>query len=92
MEVDDHMYEACTSIFHEWTSKVEGKNVKEDIDVEKKQLFMKKEMQNKEIMRGRKNIKLGSQQYKKNNYEMAIEVNDELKLNVYEQLDYQRNI
>ena len=43
MEVDNHMYEACKSTCHEWTSKDEVQNHKEDIAVEKDKLIMKKD-------------------------------------------------
>ena len=45
------MCEACKSTCHEWTSKDEVENYKEDIVVEKEELIMKKEMENKEILR-----------------------------------------
>ena len=53
---------------------------------------MKKEMKNKEIMRGRKKHKISQSKVYKKNHEMALEVIDELTLNVYEQLDYQSNM
>ena len=53
-KVDNHIYEGCKSTCHEWTSKDELKNYKEDIVVEKEELIMKKEMENKEILREKK--------------------------------------
>ena len=50
-EVDNHMYKACKSTCNEWTPKDEGENYKENIVVEKEELFMKKDMENKEILR-----------------------------------------
>ena len=47
-EVDNHMYEACKSTWHEWTSKYEVESYKEYVVVE---LLMKKEIENKEILR-----------------------------------------
>ena len=41
-EVDTHMYEACKSTCHEWTSKGEVENYKEDTIVEKEEQIMKK--------------------------------------------------
>ena len=46
-EVDNHMYEACKLTCYEWTSKDKVENYKEDIDVEKEELIMKKEMKDK---------------------------------------------
>ena len=43
-------FQACESTCHECTSK-DVENYKEDIVVEKEELFMKKDMKNKEIMR-----------------------------------------
>ena len=84
-EVDNHMYEACKSTCHEWTSKDEVENYKEDIVVEKEELIMKKEMENKEILR-KKHTKISSLQFKSELWK-AIEVNNELELNVDEQQD-----
>ena len=56
-EVDNPIYEAWESTCHECTSKDEVGNLKEDIVVEKEELIMKKEMENKEIWRRRKNTK-----------------------------------
>ena len=36
-EVDNHMYEACKSTCHEWTSKYEGENYKKGIVDEKEE-------------------------------------------------------
>ena len=46
---------------------------------------MKKDMGNKEIMREKENMKIGSPQYESS--EKAIEVDNELRLNVDEQQD-----
>ena len=51
MEVDNPMYEAFKSTCHDSTSKDEVENYKYDINVEKEALIMKKEMENKEILR-----------------------------------------
>ena len=40
------MYEACKSTGHEWTSKDEVDNYKEEIFVEKKNFFRKKDIVN----------------------------------------------
>ena len=45
------MFEACKSTCHELTSKDEVEKYKEDIVVEKEELIIKKEMENKEILR-----------------------------------------
>ena len=50
-EVDTHMYEVCESTCHKWSSKNEVENDKEDIVVEEEELIMKKEMENREILR-----------------------------------------
>ena len=42
---------ACKSNYHKWTSKDEVENHKEDIIVEIKDLIVKKEMENKKILR-----------------------------------------
>ena len=60
------------------------KITKKDIVVEKEELIMKKVMDNKEIMRKNMTIPVHSL---KVIYEKAIEVNNELKLNVDEQQD-----
>ena len=57
MEVDNYMYEACKLTCHEWTSKDKVEHYKEDIVVEKEELIMKKEMENKEILREEKKHK-----------------------------------
>ena len=45
------MYEAYKPTCHEWNSKDEVKNHKENFFVEKEEFIMKKEMENKEILR-----------------------------------------
>ena len=50
-EVGNQMYKACESTCHECTSKDEVENYKNYIVVEKKELIMKKDMDNKEIIR-----------------------------------------
>ena len=75
------MYEACKSTCHEWTSKIGFANYREDIVIEKEELIKKKEIK-KEILREKK-------KHKKAHYESelwnAIEVNNELTLNVDDQ-------
>ena len=56
-EVDTHMYEVCESTCHKWSSKNEVENDKEDIVVEDADLFMKKDMEIKKIMRDKENMK-----------------------------------
>ena len=56
-EIDNHMYEACKSSCHEWTSKDEVENNKEDIVVEKKGKILKRKIENKEILKERKKMK-----------------------------------
>ena len=46
-EVDNPMYEACKSTCHEWTLNGEVENYKEGIVVEKEELIMKKDIENK---------------------------------------------
>ena len=53
-KVDIYMYEACKSTCHECLSKDEVERYKEDIVVEKEEKIIKKDMENKEIMRRRK--------------------------------------
>ena len=48
------MYEACESTSHECTFKIWSKKYNEDIVVEKEELFMKKDMENKETMSEKK--------------------------------------
>ena len=48
------MYETFNSTCQEWTSKDEVENYKEDIVVEKEELIMKMDMENKKIMREKK--------------------------------------
>ena len=60
-EVDNHMYEACKSTCHELTSKGEVEHYKECIVVEKEELIIKKDMENKEIIR--ENMKISSPLY-----------------------------
>ena len=62
------------------------KITKKCIVVEKEEIIMKKDMDNKEIMRERKNMTITVHSLKVF-YEKAIEVNNELKLNVDEQED-----
>ena len=50
-EVSNHMYEAWKSTCHEWISKDEVENYKEDIVVEKEELIMNKKVESKEILR-----------------------------------------
>ena len=45
------MYEACKSTCHKWTSQDEVEKYKEDIVVEKEELFLKKKMGKKEMLR-----------------------------------------
>ena len=54
------MYEACETTCHECTSKDKAENYKEDIVVEMEEIFIKKDMENKEIMR--KNMKISNPQ------------------------------
>ena len=42
-EVDNHMNELCKSTCHDWTSKDEVVNYKEDIVIEKEELIVKQE-------------------------------------------------
>ena len=64
--------------------KNEVENYKEDIVVDKEELIMKKEMKNKEILRNTTKISCPQNERE---FWKAIEVNDELKLNVDEQKD-----
>ena len=80
------MYEACKSTCHEWTSKDEVGNDKDDIVVEKEELIMTKEMETKKILRYREKPQKISPQYESELWK-AMEVNDELKVNVDEQQD-----
>ena len=84
-EVGNLIYEACESTCHECSAKDEVENGKEDSFVQKADLIMKKDMGNKEIMREKENMKIGSPQYESS--EKAIEVDNELRLNVDEQQD-----
>ena len=84
-EVGNLIYEACESTCHECSAKDEVENGKEDSFVQKADLIMKKDMGNKEIMREKENMKIGSPQYE--SFEKAIEVDNELRLNVDEQQD-----
>ena len=43
-KVDTHMYDACELTCHECISKVEVKNYKEDVVVEKEELIVKKDI------------------------------------------------
>ena len=60
-EVDNHMYEACKSTCHEWTSKEGIDYDKEDIVVEKEEWIINKEMENKGTLR--KHTKISSPKY-----------------------------
>ena len=64
------MYESRKSTCQEWTSKDDFENDKEDILVEKKEIFMKKQMENKEILR--KKHKKQEVQTMKLNYERPL--------------------
>ena len=77
------MYEACKSTCHEWSSKDEVE--KKHMVVEKEEFIMKKEVENKDILR-KKNTKISSPQYKSELWK-AIEGNNDLKFNVHEQSD-----
>ena len=50
-EVNNPMFEAFESTCHEYTSKDEVGNYKEDIVVEKEEMIIKKDIENEEIMR-----------------------------------------
>ena len=76
-EVDSHMYEACELTCNECTSKAEVEKYKEDIVVEKEEFIVKKDIENKEIMREKKNMKKTVYNMKVNN-EKTIDVNNEL--------------
>ena len=45
-----HLYKAFKSTYHEWTSKYEVEYLKEGIVVDKEEIIMMKEMENKEIL------------------------------------------
>ena len=64
-EVGNLIYEACESTCHECSAKDEVENGKEDSVVQKADLIMKKDMGNKEIMREKENMKIGSPQYER---------------------------
>ena len=64
-EVDNLIYEACESTCHECSAKDEVENGKEDSVAQKADLIMKKYMENKEIMREKENMKLGSPKYER---------------------------
>ena len=61
-KVDNRIYEAYESTSHECSAKdkVENNSVVEDAD-----LFKKKDMEDKKIMREIENMKIGSPQYKR---------------------------
>ena len=64
-KVDDHIYEACESTCHKCSAKDKVEHYKEDSFVEDADLFMKKDMENKKIIREKENIKIGSPQYER---------------------------
>ena len=62
-QIDNHIYGACESTCHECSAKDMVENNKEGSVVEDVDSFMKKDMENKKIMRGKETIKIGSPQY-----------------------------
>ena len=84
-KIDNGIYEACESTCHECSAKDKLENDIEDSVVEDADLFKKKDMENKKIMREKENMKIGSPQYESS--EKAIEVDNEFRLNVDEQKD-----
>ena len=59
---DNHIYEACESTCHECSVKDKVENYKEG-SVEVAGFLMKKDMENKKIMREKENMKIGRPQY-----------------------------
>ena len=53
-KVDNHIYEACESTWHESSAKDKVENDIEDSVVENADLFKEKDMENKKIMREKK--------------------------------------
>ena len=77
--------QSCESTCHECTSTDTLEHYKEDVVVAKEELIMKKDVKNKEIMREKKQgNKKKVFHSMKAIYEKAIEVNNELKVNVDE--------
>ena len=62
-QIDNHIYGACESTCHECSAKDKVENDKEGSVVEDVDSFMKKDMENKKIMREKENTKIGSPQY-----------------------------
>ena len=64
-KVDNHIYEAFESTCYECSAKDKVENDKENSVVEDADLFTKKDMENKKIMREEENMKIGSPQYER---------------------------
>ena len=78
---------ACDLTCHECILQDEVEHYKEDIVVEKEEIFKKTGIENKEILSKKHENKQTVFHSMKGNNEKAIEVNNELKLNVDEQQD-----
>ena len=61
--VDNHIYKVCESTCHDCSTKCEVENYKGDSVVRKADLIIKKDMEHKEIIKEKENMKMWSPEY-----------------------------
>ena len=84
-QLDNHIHEAWEPTCNKCSAKDTVENIKEG-SVEDADLFMKKDMENKKIMKEKENMKIGISQYERELWKRNLS-QYELRLNVDEQHD-----